>query len=198
MTAAATRLPSPIAFTTASGSGPLLPMHVVQPYAATLNPSCSRNGSVPDSRRYSVTTLEPGARLVFTNGLTRKPRATAFLASKPAPSITLGLLVLVQEVMAAITTAPCPKFWGAAALLPASTSGTLRFDSAAASPKPRSLTGAVSAARKLRCTSASATRSCGRLGPASEGSTLARSSASVSVNTGSGVLALRNSACSLA
>src|SRR5207237_2880976 len=53
-------------FTTASsigwGSGPALPMQVVQPYAATLKPSFSRYGSSPVLVRYSVTTRDPGAR----------------------------------------------------------------------------------------------------------------------------------------
>ena len=44
--------------------------------------------------------------MVFTHGLRVSPRSTAFLATSAAPIITLGLEVLVQEVMAAITTAP--------------------------------------------------------------------------------------------
>ena len=59
--------------------------------------------------KYSVTTLEPGAREVFTHGFTVRPFANAFRATSPAPSITAGLEVLVQEVMAAITTSPSPK-----------------------------------------------------------------------------------------
>ena len=55
-----------------------------------------------------MTTLEPGARLVLTHGLTVSPRSTAFLARMPAPSITDGLEVLVQLVMLAITTLPLP------------------------------------------------------------------------------------------
>ena len=46
--------------------------------------------------RYSVTTREPGASEVFTVGLTVRPFSTAFFATKPAASITLGLVVLVQ------------------------------------------------------------------------------------------------------
>src|SRR5947209_14975951 len=46
--------------------------------------------------------------LVLTAGLTRNPRSTAFLASRPAPTITAGLEVFVQLVMAAITTEPFP------------------------------------------------------------------------------------------
>ena len=37
------------------------------------------------------------------------PASTAFLASSPAPIITDGFEVLVQLVMAAMTTDPCPK-----------------------------------------------------------------------------------------
>ena len=53
-----------------------------------------------------MTTLDPGARVVFTHGLAPKPRSTAFFASSAAPIITCGLEVLVQEVIDAITTAP--------------------------------------------------------------------------------------------
>jgi hypothetical protein len=51
--------------------------------------------------------LEPGASDDFTHGLRSIPRSTAFLASRPAASITAGFEVFVQLVMAAITTAPC-------------------------------------------------------------------------------------------
>src|SRR5438270_1424658 len=53
-----------------------------------------------------MTTLEPGASEVFTHGLRCRPRSTAFFASKPAPTMTNGLDVFVQDVMAATTTAP--------------------------------------------------------------------------------------------
>src|ERR1700687_419861 len=101
-----TRFFSPTSADTSSGSGPLFPMHVVQPYPTRLNPSCSRYGVSPATRRYSVTTFEPGARLVFTHGCRVNPRSTAFFASNPAPIITLGFEVLVQLVIAAITTDP--------------------------------------------------------------------------------------------
>lgn len=39
--------------------------------------------------------------------LTCKPNSQAFLATKPAPSMTLGFEVFVQLVMAAMTTLPC-------------------------------------------------------------------------------------------
>ena len=51
-----------------------------------------------------MTTVEPGASEVLTQGLRFSPRSTAFFATSPAPIITLGFEVLVQEVIAAITT----------------------------------------------------------------------------------------------
>ena len=39
-------------------------------------------------------------------GLTVRPRSTAFFASRPAASSTPGFEVLVQEVIAAISTSP--------------------------------------------------------------------------------------------
>ena len=53
-----------------------------------------------------MTTFEPGASDVFTHGLRESPFSTAFFASSAAPIITVGLDVLVHEVMAATTTAP--------------------------------------------------------------------------------------------
>ncbi len=53
-----------------------------------------------------MTAFDPGASDVLTPGPTRSPRATAFRASSPAPTITVGLEVFVQEVIAAITTEP--------------------------------------------------------------------------------------------
>ena len=65
-----------------------------------------------------MTTCEPGASDVFTHGFTERPRSTAFFASKPAATITDGFDVLVQLVMAAMTTEPCaiaPSLAGAEA-----------------------------------------------------------------------------------
>ena len=53
-----------------------------------------------------MTTCEPGASEVFTHGLTVRPFAWALRATSPAAISTLGLEVLVHEVMAAMTTAP--------------------------------------------------------------------------------------------
>ena len=63
-----------------------------------------------------MTTLDPGASVVFTQGLRLRPRSTAFLASRAAPTMTDGLDVFVQEVMAAITTAP----WSTLVVVPSS------------------------------------------------------------------------------
>ncbi len=63
-----------------------------------------------------MTTLEPGASVVFTQGLRLSPASTAFLASSAAPTMTDGLEVLVHEVMAAITTEP----WSMVTLVPSS------------------------------------------------------------------------------
>src|SRR5207249_10525055 len=53
------------------------------------------------------TTFEPGARLVLTHGGERRPRSTARFAARAAATITEGFDVLVQLVIAAITTEPC-------------------------------------------------------------------------------------------
>ena len=53
--------------------------------------------------------MTPGARDVFTQGFASRPASTAFRASRPAASITLGFEVFVQLVIAAITTLPWPS-----------------------------------------------------------------------------------------
>ncbi|MDT4868815.1 hypothetical protein FQZ97_1037990 [compost metagenome] len=61
-------------------------------------------------------------------GLTFRPASTAFFASNPAASSTPGLEVLVQLVMAAISTSPLPM----ASLLPLLTVTVVGAASAAA------------------------------------------------------------------
>ena len=95
----------------------------------------------------------------MTQGFTLKPRFTAFLASSPAATITNGFEVLVQEVMAAITTSPWPR----SKFLPLT--GT-RLPASAALPYSLSSASANAAAALV-----SGTRSCGRFGPAIDGST---------------------------
>src|SRR3954471_500886 len=63
-----------------------------------------------------MTTFDPGASVVFTHGLLASPRSTAFLASSAAPIITCGFEVLVQDVIAAITTWP----WSISVSVPSS------------------------------------------------------------------------------
>src|SRR6266849_6462685 len=53
-----------------------------------------------------MTTFEPGASVVLTHGLRARPASTALRSSKAAPTITNGFEVLVQDVIAAITTDP--------------------------------------------------------------------------------------------
>src|SRR4051794_41695557 len=80
-----------------------------------------------------MTTLDPGARVVFTHGLVARPRSTAFLASSAAPIITCGLEVLVQEVIAAITTWP----WSTSVSVPSSMTTRVGVE---ARPEPEPLT----------------------------------------------------------
>src|SRR5262249_10660462 len=157
------------------------------------------------------TTFEPGARDDFTHGLVLRPLFTAFRASKPAASITEGFDVFVQLVIAAITTAPflsakvLPLY---STLTPSSlaTAGAATatppdaFSAAARAPSfppvaaPESFASSAStASRYIDLDLESGTRSCGRFGPARLGSTLLRSSSSVSVNSGSGVESVRKS-----
>ncbi len=89
-------------------------MHVVQPYPTSEKPSASSGSIRPARSRYSVTTFDPGARLVFTHGRRVSPASTASRASSPAPSMTDGFDVFVQLVIAAITTAP----WSRPSALP--------------------------------------------------------------------------------
>src|SRR5947199_8718181 len=98
-----------IDFEISSGSGPELPMQVVQPKPTRLKPTLSRSACNPELDRYSATTWLPGASEVLTQGLAFNPLAAALRAKRPAPISTLGLEVLVQEVIAAMTTSPWPR-----------------------------------------------------------------------------------------
>src|SRR4029077_19546828 len=169
-----------------SGSGPELPIQVVQPKPTRLKPTLSRSPCNPELARYSATTWLPGASEVFTHGFAFKPFAAALRAKSPAPISTLGLEVLVQEVIAAITTSPWPR-------------SKLRFSTAKRCEASAAfLYSLVIAAAKPEATAGSATRPSGRFGPAIEGTTSARSSVSVAVKTGSPDFAVRNRAWPLA
>src|SRR5215470_6595936 len=137
-----------------------------------------------------MTTLDPGASVVFTQGLRASPASTAFLASSAAPTITNGLDVFVQEVIAAITTDP----WSTLVWVPSSSvTGTGEDGRSSRPPETGSEAGNVparplsrpgictyepSASRNACLDSVNATRSCGRLGPARDGTTVERSSSS--------------------
>jgi len=53
-----------------------------------------------------VTTFDPGARVVFTQGFAVRPFFAAFRARMPAAIMTDGFDVFVHDVIAAIATAP--------------------------------------------------------------------------------------------
>src|SRR5260370_23771022 len=131
-------------------------MQVVQPKPTRLKPSWSSSFCKPDLARYSATTCEPGASEVLTQGLGLSPFSLAFLADSPAPTITLGLEVLVHEVIAAMTTSPLPRSW-----LRRST-GT-RLPNSPSVPHSLSLACANPAFTSLRTT-----RSYGRWAPSSQ------------------------------
>src|SRR5215470_9431195 len=89
--------------------GPELPMQVVQQKPTRLNPSLSSDFCRPEAAKYSATTWLPGASEVLTHGFTPMPLSAALRARSPAAISTLGFDVLVQEVIAAITTSPWPR-----------------------------------------------------------------------------------------
>src|ERR1051325_2984908 len=111
-----------------------------------------------------MTTFEPGARLVFTQGFEVSPRSTAFFASRPAATITEGFEVLVQLVIAAITTHPFSTF----ASCLACTATVARPSIGPPSSVRREIASgsglgpALKTVLKLFHTLGSATRSCGR------------------------------------
>src|SRR5215212_2985842 len=85
-----------------------------------------------------MTTLEPGASVVFTHGRRCKPRSTAFLASSAAAIITDGLDVLVHDVIAAMTTAP----WSTSVSVPSSIVTLVRADGRSPAGPVGAVTGA--------------------------------------------------------
>ena len=117
-----------------------------------------------------MTTLDPGARVVFTQGLDFNPFSTAFFASNAAPIITEGFDVFVQDVIDAITTSP---FF--TRVDPALTSSlrvlSLKYEGRIFS--------------KAVFESLSAIRSCGLFGPEIDGTTVERSSSTTCEKRGS-------------
>ena len=109
----------------------------------------------------------------MTQGLVVRPRSAAFLASRPAATITEGFEVLVQEVIAAITTEP----WVRSKVSPPRVTDTVESWSSA----PMALRISPRAAAKAVGMSARATRSWGRRGPARLGTMVPMSSSSSAV-----------------
>ena len=103
--------------------------------------------------------------------------------------ITEGFDVLVQLVIAAMTTAPCPILCVSPSISVSAVRGMLPFAPAVWSGN---------ALRKLCFMSPSDTRSCGRRGPDRLDSTSPRSRCSTSVYSGSGESSVRNSPCAFA
>ena len=106
--------------------------------------------------------------------------------------MTEGFEVLVQLVIAAMVTAP----WASVLVSPFISTGAVRARSSGPRPKPRSFTGATRDLRNDSFIAFKGTRSWGRLGPASDGSTVERSNSMLSVKTGSGESFVRKSPCS--
>ncbi len=134
-----------------------------------------------------MTTFEPGAREVLTHGLRWSPRARARFATRPAPTITSGLDVLVQEVMAAMTTWPSlrvmlsPSYstttssWAASPVIAGPPSSSMETIVEARAPALLAKV-SVSPARHSSFIAVRAIRSWGRFGPAKDGSTVDMSS----------------------
>src|SRR5205085_2604875 len=133
-----------------------------------------------------------------------------FWASSPAASITDGLDVFVQLVMAAMTTEPwCSGGSGAGsagawAVGKDSSVFTASAETTSATTGSGLLLLLAVPSRVGRAvendfaTWVNGTRSCGRRGPARLGTTVARSSCSVSEYAASGVSLVWNNPCSLA
>src|SRR5207245_5677617 len=114
---------------------------------------------------------------VFTHAGTISPFSTAFFASNRAATMTDGFDVLVQLVIAAITTDP---FSTVASGLAATATVARPLMGPPSSVRREIASGSglgplVKTVVKLFHTSGSATRSCGRFGPATRDSTLLRS-----------------------
>ena len=134
---------------------------------------------------------DPGASDALTHGCVFSPRSTAFFATSPAASITDGLLVFVQLVIAAITTDPC------------STAACGGDASAAPPPPPADVFPRATIMPGSACANPcfavlSGTRSWGRFGPARLGSIASSLKSMVSEYDGSAAPFSKNSPCARA
>ncbi|CAB4755744.1 unannotated protein [freshwater metagenome] len=107
--------------------------------------------------------------MVLTQGLLRSPFSTAFFARSAAPIITLGFEVFVQDVIDAITTAP----FETEVDFPSRVISTADFVVLSVKYVGRTFSNET-------LDSESWMRSCGRFGPAMEGTIVARSNSKVS------------------
>ena len=98
--------------------------------------------------KYWVTIFEPGANEVLIVSGTFNPRDTAFLASRPAATMTEGLLVLVQLVIAAKVKSPVSIVLFVPWIV------TLRSISSESKPNPLGPLGLVKEVWKFSATSA--------------------------------------------
>ena len=137
-----------------------------------------------------MTTREPGASDVFTHGFWRMPELHRLAGERALqPTSTKGFEVFVQLVIAAITTLPS---------LSSTSRAVLERCRHGAAARLRVRRACLRRARRASSALApdNGTWSWGRAGPARLGSTVDRSSSSVSENTGSTSDA--HSPCSLA
>ena len=112
--------------------------------------------------------------MVFTHGFDLNPFSTAFLASRAAPIITDGFEVFVHEVIEAITTSPLLT----EVALPFTFTSILLLLVLSEKYEGEIFSYAVLA-------STNAIRSCGRFGPAIEGTIAVKSNSNFSENLGS-------------
>ncbi len=137
-----------------------------------MKPILSRYSVNPEALRYSVTTPDPGDKLVLINEFILIPFSTAFLATRPAAIKESGLEVFVQDVMAAKTTEP----FLSVCYSPFTLNLVSAFNLFSGIPKPLKPTLFGKHFKKSSFTSFSGTRSWGLLGPEIHGSTVVKSS----------------------
>ena len=135
-----------------SKRGPELPIQLMQPQPQTEKPICASGSTRPARERISVVLWEPGAKTFLTQGSGTQPSSRAFFATRPAAII-----------MAGMPRAPCVSAKSSPS------NETVFTVSCGARPC------CANESRKRCCKPETATRLCGREGPAKEGSIEERS-----------------------
>jgi hypothetical protein len=92
-----------------AGSGPELPMQVVQPKPTRLKPSLSRSFLQAGLGEIFGHDLAAGRQRGLHPGLGLEALGDGVAGERPAPISTLGFEVLVHDVMAAMATSPWPR-----------------------------------------------------------------------------------------